>query len=69
MAMIKNSRDSTHWERCGAREHSSTVGGSANMYNHSGNKLVASQKIGNTAYLKNQIYHSWAYIQKISIVP
>jgi hypothetical protein len=45
----KHARDNTCYEDVEQGEHSSKAGGSANMYNHSGNQFDSSQKIGNSS--------------------
>jgi hypothetical protein len=45
-------------------EHSSIAGEIANRYNHSGNQCGRSSENCKYIYLKTQVYHSWAYIQK-----
>jgi hypothetical protein len=46
-------------------KHSSIAGIIASWYNHSGNHLAVPQKIGNSSNLMTQLYHFWAYTQKI----
>jgi len=47
------------------KEHSSIVGGIASWYNHSGNQPGGSSENWVQYYLRTQLYHSWACIQKI----
>jgi len=44
-------------------EHSSTVGGIVDWYNHSGNQSGGSSENRTLDYLRTQIYLSWAYTQ------
>ena len=47
-------------------EHSSTAGGPASWYNHSGNQSGGSSENQKEFYLKTQLHHqSWAYTQKV----
>jgi hypothetical protein len=46
-------------------EHSFSAGGIASWYNHFGNQSGGSLKNWKYFYLKTQLYHYWAYIQKI----
>ena len=43
-------------------EDSSTADGSANLYNHFGNKYGSFSENWESIYLKTQQYYSWAYI-------
>jgi hypothetical protein len=47
-------------------EHSSTVGGIASLYNHSGNQSGGSLENWTWYYRRIPQYLSWAYIQKMS---
>ena len=46
----------------------SSVGGSANLYSYYGNQYGDSLEIWESIYLKIQLYHSWAYTQRHSIL-
>jgi hypothetical protein len=46
-------------------EHSSIAGGIASWYNHSGNQSGISSETWKYFYRKKQLYHSWAYTQKM----
>jgi hypothetical protein len=46
-------------------EHSSIVGGIANLYSHSGNHFGGSSEKWTQYYRRIPQYHSWAYIQKM----
>ena len=46
-------------------EHSSIVGGIASLYNHSENQFGGSSENWTQYYLSTQLYHSWAYTQKM----
>jgi hypothetical protein len=46
-------------------EHSSTVGGIASLYNHSGNQSGSSSENWIYYYWRIQQYLSWAYTQKM----
>jgi len=46
-------------------EHSSIVGGFADRYNHSENQSGGSSENWTLHYLRNQLYLSWAYSQKM----
>jgi hypothetical protein len=48
-------------------EHSSIAGGSANLYNHSGNQFGGFSNTGNssTSRFSYTTYHSWPYTQKM----
>jgi hypothetical protein len=65
MAKIKDLTDSSFWQRYGGKEHSSTAGESANLYNHYGNQIGGFSENWKEFYLKTQLYHSWAYTQKL----
>jgi hypothetical protein len=47
------------------QEHSSTVGGIASLYNHSGNQSGVSSENWTWYYRQIPQYLSWAYIQKM----
>jgi hypothetical protein len=65
MANIRNSSDSTCWQVCGAGEHSSIGGGTANLCNNFVNQFGGFSENCEKYYFKNQLYHSCAYTQKI----
>jgi hypothetical protein len=44
---------------------SSTVDGSANLYKPFGNQFCGFSENWESMYLKMQLYHSWAYTQKM----
>ena len=44
------------------KKYSSIAGGSANLYNHSGNQHGSFSENWELINLKTQLYHSWAYI-------
>jgi hypothetical protein len=46
-------------------EHSSIAGGIASWFDHSGNQSGRSSENRTYYYLRTQLYHSWAYTQKI----
>jgi hypothetical protein len=46
-------------------EHSSIIGGIACWYNYFGNQSDSTSENWTLYYLRIQLYHSWAYIQKI----
>jgi hypothetical protein len=46
-------------------EHSSTDGGKAKLYNNFGIQLGSFSEDWEKFYLKTQLYHSWAYTQKM----
>jgi hypothetical protein len=46
-------------------EHSSIVGGIASWYNYAGNHSGSSSENWTYSYLRIQLYHSWAYTQKM----
>jgi hypothetical protein len=46
-------------------EHSSIVGRTASLYNHSGNQSSRSSKTWTYYYLRTQLYHFWAHTQKM----
>jgi hypothetical protein len=46
-------------------QHSSTAGGLASWYNHSGNQSGDSSENWDYFYVKTQLYHSWAYTEKM----
>jgi hypothetical protein len=46
-------------------EHSSTVGRIASFYNHPGNQFCIFSERSTYYYLRTQLYHSWAYTQKM----
>jgi hypothetical protein len=46
-------------------EHTSIAGGSANFYNHVGNQFGHCSENSEEFYLQTQLYHSWAYTQKM----
>ena len=46
------------------REHSSTTGGNANLYNHFGNQCGGFSGNWESTYLRIQQYHSWVYTPK-----
>jgi hypothetical protein len=46
-------------------ERSSTVGGIASLYNHSGNQSGGSSENWTWYYQRIQQYHSWAYTQNM----
>jgi hypothetical protein len=58
MTKIKNSGDSTFWQGCAS--------GIANWYNHSQKQSGGSSENWKYIYLKTQLYHSWAYNQKMT---
>jgi hypothetical protein len=59
MAKIKISGAGENVEK---EEHSSTAGGIASLYNHSGSQSEGSQKIGHNTTGRSNKYLSWAYI-------
>jgi hypothetical protein len=46
-------------------EHSSTSGRTTSWYNHSGNQFGGSSENWAQYYGRTQLYHSWAYTQKM----
>ena len=46
-------------------EHSSIAGGISSSYNHSGNQFDGSSENWTQYYLGTQLYHCWAYTQKM----
>jgi hypothetical protein len=46
-------------------ERSSIAGGNISWYNHSGNQYGSSSENWTEYYLRTQLYHSWAYTQKM----
>jgi hypothetical protein len=46
-------------------EHSSTALEIVNWYNHSGNQSGGSSENWKLIYLRNQLFHSWEYTQKM----
>jgi hypothetical protein len=46
-------------------EHSSIASGIASWYNRSGNQSGSSPENYTQYYLRTQLYHSWAYTQKM----
>jgi hypothetical protein len=46
-------------------EHTSIPGGIASWYNHSGNQFGIFSENWTYHYLRTQLYHFWAYTQKI----
>jgi hypothetical protein len=46
-------------------EHSSIDGGIASWYNYSGNQFSSSSENWAQYYIRNQLYHSWAYTQQM----
>jgi hypothetical protein len=65
MDNIKNSRTAHAGEVVEEGEHSSTAGGRTNLCNYSGHQFVDFSENWEMFYLKIQLYHSWAYNQKI----
>jgi hypothetical protein len=62
MSEIKTTKDSSCSWGCGAREHSSIAGGSANLYNHHGNQYGGSSGNWESIYLKTQLYLLQGYL-------
>jgi hypothetical protein len=52
-------------EKIQNEKHSSIAGGIAKWYNPSGNHSGASLENWKYFYLKTELYHSWAYTQKM----
>ena len=50
-------------------KHSSTASGSANLYNHFGHQYGSFLENWEFIYLKTQLYHSWAYTQRMDAPP
>jgi hypothetical protein len=48
-------------------EHPSIAGEFASWYNHSGNLSGSSSENCTQYYLRTQLYHSWAYTQKMLV--
>ena len=65
MAKIKNSKNNTCWQGCGAREILLHCWGRTNLYNHSGSQLGSCSENWEYFYLKTQLYHTWACTQKM----
>jgi hypothetical protein len=66
MAKLKTSGDNTCCVDVEQKEHSSIAGGIINWYNHFENQSEGSSENWKLIYLKNQLYHSWEYTQKMS---
>ena len=64
MAKINNTSDSYADEDVEQREHSSIAAGSANSYSHCGNQYDSSSENWESVYLRTQLYHFLAYIQR-----
>jgi hypothetical protein len=47
------------------RRKRNIVGGIARLYNYSGKQSDSSSENWRKHYLRNQLYHSWAYTQKL----
>jgi hypothetical protein len=65
IAKVKNSKDSLAGEVVEQGEHSSTAGGSADLYNHSGNQCGGFSEDWGEFYLKTHLHHSWAHALKM----
>jgi hypothetical protein len=65
IAKIKNSETAAAGEDVEKEEHSSTAGGTTSWYNHSGNQSDGFSEYWKYFYLRNQVFHSWAYTQKM----
>jgi hypothetical protein len=63
MAKIKNSGDRRCCKDLKKEEHPYIVGGIESWYNYAGNQSGSSSE--NWTHLRTQLYHSWAYTQKI----
>jgi hypothetical protein len=66
MAKIKIQVTADTGKNVEKEEHSSIVGGIANLYNHSGNQSGSSSENWTWYYRRILQYLSWAYIQKMS---
>jgi hypothetical protein len=69
MVKIKNSKDLTCCQGCGAWGQSFTTDGSTNLYNHSGNQYGSSQKIGNSLTSKPSYTTPRHIPKKCSTIP
>ncbi|KAL6079895.1 hypothetical protein STEG23_014347 [Scotinomys teguina] len=65
MAKIKTLRTVHVGEDVEQEEHSSTVGGNADWYNHSGKQYGEFSENWESFFLQTQPYHSWAYTQRM----
>jgi hypothetical protein len=64
-AKIRNSGDRGCWQGYKNGEHSSIVGGITSWYNPSGNQSGCFSENWKYFYLRTQLFHSWAYTQKM----
>ena len=69
MTKIKNTDDSLCWRGFGVREDSSISDGSADLYSHFANQYGGLSEDFVLIYFKTQQYHSWAYSQRMQIIP
>ena len=65
MAKIKFQERAGVDEDVEKEEHSSTAGGIARWYNHSGNQSGSSSENWAWHFRRTLLYHSWAYTQRI----
>ncbi|KAL6061214.1 hypothetical protein STEG23_014647, partial [Scotinomys teguina] len=65
MAKIKTPRTVHVGEDVEQEEHSSTFGGNADWYNHSGKQYGKFSENWESFFLQTQPYHSWAYTQRM----
>ena len=61
----KKTQVRTHVVRSTEKDHYFIVDGIENWYNHSGNQSGGFLENWNYIYLKTQLYHSYAYTQKM----